>query len=432
MRRVEATVRASRNYRPRRMLDLLRDLEAIELHAVRTATLVRLQNRFPGRVISCVEDDNFLVGAWATGTKETTVESPTATIDVIKLHGERGDAGWHLFSGHERLVWREHTFDVLTLQLPSQMCDSKRVSFIIGPSLALNTGLFVEVEEWNRRVHGEVLVFSAGHFRKDDALQKSIDATRFEDLVLPDALVTSLRGDVQQFLASKDMYAASGAAWKRGVLLLGPPGNGKTHAIKAIINESHLPCVYVKSFTGRYTDPADSIAQVFERARSLAPCIVVLEDLDALINDTNRSFLLNELDGFAANHGLVTIASSNHPERLDPSLLHRPSRFDRKYRFELPDLALRSRYLHQWSRRLPTPAAKHALDRAATLTEGFTFAYLKETGLSTQMQLASEGQTRSAGDVLLSVIEGLKQEIASPPVERPAPAAPLVPPWAEF
>ncbi|MGV3625296.1 MAG: AAA family ATPase [Archangium sp.] len=414
------------------MIDLLRELEAVELHAVRTAAQVRLQARFPGRVISCVEDDGFLVGAWASGTKETEIESPTIEVDVVKLHGERGDTGWHLFSGHERLQWRGHTFEVLTLQLPAAMCDSKRVSFIIGPSLALNTELFVEVEEWNRRVHGEVLVFAAGRFRKDDALQKSIEATRFDDLVLPDSLVASLRSDVKQFLASKDMYAASGAAWKRGVLLLGPPGNGKTHAIKAIVNDSKLPCVYVKSFTGRYTDPADSIAQVFERARSLAPCIVVLEDLDSLINDTNRSFLLNELDGFAANHGLITIASSNHPERLDPSLLHRPSRFDRKYRFELPDLALRTRYLHQWSKRLPTPAAKYALDQAAALTEGFTFAYLKETGLSTQMQLASEGQTRAAGDVLLSVVEGLKQEIATAPPERPAPAPPPMPPWAEF
>lgn len=409
------------------MIDLLRELESIELHAVRTAALTRLQTRFPDRVISCVEDDGFVVGAWAGGTKETKVESPSANVDVIQLHGERGDTGWHLFSGHERLTWRGHTFEVLTLQLPSQMCDSKRVSFIIGPSLALNTELFVEVEEWNRRVHGEVLVFAAGRFSKDEALQKSIDATRFDELVLPETLVTALRDDVRQFLSSKDVYAAAGAAWKRGVLLLGPPGNGKTHAIKAIINESKLPCVYVKSFTGRYTDPADSIAQVFARARSVAPCIVVLEDLDALISDDNRSFLLNELDGFAANHGLITVASSNHPERLDPSLLHRPSRFDRKYRFELPDAGLRKRYLQRWSKRLPSPVGDAAIDEATQLTDGFTFAYLKETGLSTQMQLASEGNSRAAGEVLLSIIEGLKKEIATAIPPNPAPPTPRMP-----
>jgi SpoVK/Ycf46/Vps4 family AAA+-type ATPase len=73
-----------------------------------------------------------------------------------------------------------------------------------------------------------------------------------------------------------------------------------------------------------------SMASVFNKARQLAPCIVVLEDLDSLINDENRSFFLNQVDGIEGNDGLLLIGTTNHFDRLDPGLSTRPSRFDRK------------------------------------------------------------------------------------------------------
>lgn len=72
------------------------------------------------------------------------------------------------------------------------------------------------------------------------------------------------------------------------------------------------------------------MADVFEKARQMAPCVVILEDLDSLINDGNRSFFLNQMDGLEGNDGLLVIGSTNHFDRLDPALSGRPSRFDRK------------------------------------------------------------------------------------------------------
>lgn len=69
---------------------------------------------------------------------------------------------------------------------------------------------------------------------------------------------------------------------------------------------------------------------VFGKAREMAPCVLILEDLDALINDRNRSYFLNQLDGFEANDGIIVIGTTNHFERLDPAISTRPSRFDRK------------------------------------------------------------------------------------------------------
>jgi transitional endoplasmic reticulum ATPase len=73
-----------------------------------------------------------------------------------------------------------------------------------------------------------------------------------------------------------------------------------------------------------------AMADVFNKARQLAPCVIILEDLDSLINDRNRSFFLNQLDGLERNDGLLIIGTTNHFERLDPGLSTRPSRFDRK------------------------------------------------------------------------------------------------------
>jgi transitional endoplasmic reticulum ATPase len=125
-------------------------------------------------------------------------------------------------------------------------------------------------------------------------------------------------------------------------------GNGKTISIKVILKTCHAEGyspLYVKSFQGssyissmkHSTDQTSgwkgeeaAMADVFGKARQMAPCVLILEDLDSLINDRNRSFFLNQLDGLEGNDGLLVIGSTNHFERLDPGLSTRPSRFDRK------------------------------------------------------------------------------------------------------
>lgn len=425
------------------MKELLEQLESVTDQARCVAITQRLEKLFPGKAIYFSDHPQLLVGPWAAETKQAAVSiSPEfglrklgADEDIMQRARRRvtgatqePSSDWHLHHGLESLEWQGHHVDVFTVQHLREY-QPDRWSWLISDHEKLLRDLFEAVVAWNSEVHGEVLVFSNGCFSKSAPLQAAIEATAFDDLVLPPDLAASLQNDVSHFLASRELYAKAGAAWKRGMLLMGPPGNGKTHAIKALIKRAGLPCLYVKSFSGRHVDPAGSIPMVFARARAVAPCVVVLEDLDSLVDDENRSFLLNELDGFAVNDGLLTIASTNHPERLDPSLIHRPSRFDRKYRFELPDLGLRRRYLDAWASRAPAPIPADTLDRAAEASAGFTFAYLKEVGLSTLMQWASQGQKTALGDELLSVVDQLKQEILAtpagpPPAPKPKPRFP--------
>ena len=87
--------------------------------------------------------------------------------------------------------------------------------------------------------------------------------------------------------------------------------------------------LYVKSFKSWSGEEA-SMQQVFDKARQMSPCVLILEDLDSLINDQNRSFFLNQIDGLQSNDGLLIIGTTNHFDRLDPASNDRPSRFDRK------------------------------------------------------------------------------------------------------
>jgi AAA+ superfamily predicted ATPase len=209
--------------------------------------------------------------------------------------------------------------------------------------------------------------------------------------VLPGTLAADIRTDVKRFFARRSFYAEHRLPWKRGLLFVGPPGNGKTQTLKALLREVERPVVYVKSFHHR-DETEDNIRTVFSRARRVAPAVLVMEDLDCLVEADARSALLNELDGFAENTGLLVIATTNHPEKLDRSILDRPSRFDRKFHFPLPGELERRAYLERWNQG-QVGAMRLSADgvhRVAKQTKGFTFAYLKELMLSASLRWADD------------------------------------------
>jgi ATP-dependent 26S proteasome regulatory subunit len=146
----------------------------------------------------------------------------------------------------------------------------------------------------------------------------------------------------------------------------------------------------------------------------------VLEDLDAMIDDGNRAFFLNELDGFGSNAGVAVIATTNHPDKLDPAILDRPSRFDRKYHFELPQSVQREAYVAAWNRKLQ-PEMKLTDSVTGDLvvaTEGFSFAYLKELLLSATVQWMSNDRKASMDEVVRQQVDLLRAQIKT--TEPPA------------
>ena len=326
-------------------------------------------------------------------------------------------------SGWRAASWNGHLLEILTVEhCPPGGCLDQR-HWIVASAPDVARAFFEAVCAHNHEVRGEVLVFAGGYWRKDADLFRDIAAASFDDLVLAGDLASRIRRDCEQWISSRALYEEHGVPWKRGALFLGPPGNGKSHCIKALVRALGLPCLYVRSFSARYATEHDTMARVFARARKSAPCLLVFEDLDALVTDKNRSFFLNELDGFARNTGLLSIATTNHPEKLDPAILERPSRFDRKYHFELPGIAERRRYLGSWNLRLRSAMRMpdDELDRLAEASEGLSFAYLKELVLSSMMRWISDGEQRTLGPVALEQIGGLRAQMTTCPEGTPPP-----------
>lgn len=317
-------------------------------------------------------------------------------------------------TGWWHVGWQGHALEVVMLSWASTDCPQQWY-WVIAESEAVARAFVDAVCAFCHEVRGEVLVFRDGYFSKSAELFRSIRGTRLADLVLEGDMVEAIERDFRGFLASRQEYERCGVPWKRGVLFVGPPGNGKTHCIKGLVNALELPCLYVQSFKAQYQTPHHNIEEAFARARKSAPCLLILEDLDALIDDDNRSYFLNQLDGFAKNTGIVTVATTNHPDRLDPAILDRPSRFDRKYHFPLPAVAERLRYAKAWRDKLEAElrADDEQLARLAERTDGFSFAYVKELFVSSMMRWIADGRTREFGAVLLSQIEPLRAQMRS-------------------
>lgn len=248
--------------------------------------------------------------------------------------------------------------------------------------------LVLAAGKWTSELHDEIWVFDNGYWEKSKELWSAVEGSSWEDVILDPEMKEHLIQDVQGFFDNRDLYAQYAVPWKRGIILHGVPGNGKTISIKALINSlynrpDHISSLYVKSLNTSCNTEQYAIRQIFQAARRCAPCLLIFEDLDSLVGDQIRSYFLNEVDGLESNDGILMIGSTNHLDKLDPAIAKRPSRFDRKYHFKLPGAKERELYAQYWREKLlrrneglEFPEELCAV--ISELTEGFSFAYLKE------------------------------------------------------
>ncbi len=187
---------------------------------------------------------------------------------------------------------------------------------------------------------------------------KSSDGISFADVAGEDEAKDNLR-EIVEYLHDPGKYREIGASMPKGILLVGPPGTGKTMLAKAVAGESNVPFFsmsgseFVEMFVGM---GASKVRDLFKQAKEKAPCIVFIDEIDAIGqkrdsrlggNDEREQTLnqlLTEMDGFEGNNGVIILAATNRPESLDPALT-RPGRFDRRVPVELPDLKGREEIL---------------------------------------------------------------------------------------
>ncbi|KAH8830360.1 P-loop containing nucleoside triphosphate hydrolase protein [Flagelloscypha sp. PMI_526] len=283
--------------------------------------------------------------------------------------------------------------------------------------------LFLEAGAWFNELHEEVWVFDQGYWQKDHALWLDVQKGDWDEVILKPEFKQTIQQDIYGFWKAEKVYKELGVPWKRGIIMHGPPGNGKTISLKAIMKDCQdkgfIP-VYVKSLQSWMGEEA-AMSMIFAKARELAPSVIIFEDIDSLINDGNRSYFLNQVDGLTGNDGLLlasnpifSIGTTNHFERLDPGLSSRPSRFDRKYLFDDPDRQERRLYCRFWQKKLSSNKDVDYSDdlawEVADLTSGFSFAYLKEAHVAALVTLAG-GDSKSFEVVVKTQIEDLRKQI---------------------
>ncbi|WP_300296303.1 ATP-dependent zinc metalloprotease FtsH [uncultured Intestinimonas sp.] len=194
---------------------------------------------------------------------------------------------------------------------------------------------------------------------------KSSEGIKFSDVAGEDEAKENLQ-EIVDYLHDPKRYQEIGASMPKGILLVGPPGTGKTMLAKAVAGESNVPFFsmsgseFVEMFVGM---GASKVRDLFKQAKEKAPCIVFIDEIDAIGkkrdgqlggNDEREQTLnqlLTEMDGFEGNTGVIILAATNRPESLDPALT-RPGRFDRRVPVELPDLKGREEILKVHARKI--------------------------------------------------------------------------------
>ena len=288
----------------------------------------------------------------------------------------------------ERLHEAGATFDSVSDQGSPIL--SFLLSFVLPLAIFIGLGQYMSKKMMEQMGGKNSMSFGMGKSNARVYVQSS-DGIRFSDVAGEDEAKENL-AEIVDYLHNPKKYTDVGASMPKGVLLVGPPGTGKTMLAKAVAGEAGVPFFsmsgseFVEMFVGM---GASKVRDLFKQAKEKAPCIVFIDEIDAIGQKRNAGSgmggndereqtlnqLLSEMDGFYGSKGVIILAATNRPESLDPALT-RPGRFDRRVPVELPDLAGREAILKVHARKIKTDGDVdfHTIARMAAGTSGAELA----------------------------------------------------------
>lgn len=271
---------------------------------------------------------------------------------------------------------------------PTSPLISFLLSFVLPLAIFIGLGQYMSKKMMQQMGGKNAMSFGMGKSNAKVYVQ-STEGIHFSDVAGEEEAKENL-AEIVDYLHNSGKYTDVGASMPKGLLLVGPPGTGKTMLAKAVAGEANVPFFsmsgseFVEMFVGM---GASKVRDLFSQAKEKAPCIVFIDEIDAIGKKRDGQYggndereqtlnqLLTEMDGFEGNNGVIILAATNRPESLDPALT-RPGRFDRRVPVELPDLKGREEILKVHARKIKVSSDVdfHTIARMASGTSGAELA----------------------------------------------------------
>ena len=397
---------------PHQLFDDVADLSSAKSadHDLQYVAALRKAN--PEMIVTTIPAYNvnlraFAASGFATCELDTSTDSFASWRGYVApaVRSDSGQLGEQIHFAKYHYQWSSQDFVLYTVGNVQYVLKERVGSEQpLGPS-HITDKLILTVGEWQASSLNQTVLVYDGYWQRSRDMWLAAQKASWAKVILDEKMKAALTSVVAKFFDSQALYRDLGVPWKRGLIFAGPPGNGKTISIKAIMHTllferggAPIPTLYVRNAPQTY-----DIGAVFTTARRLAPCMLVLEDIETIVTPRTRSYFFNEMDGLENNDGLFVVASTNFLDKLDPGLAKRPSRFDRTYIFPLPDEHERTLYCEFWRRKLQGREAEvafpHRLCGAmAAITKGFSFAFLQECFVAALLTLAREEEEEEGGE----------------------------------
>ncbi|TGO87430.1 hypothetical protein BPOR_0226g00030 [Botrytis porri] len=326
------------------------------------------------------KDANWTIRAYhASGSRLD--DKPKMVIEQVKFR-----RWFYTWKNMKYIVYRANYEDPKgfgTLKLQFILSDKED-----DPSARGIDAMILAASAWTLELHEEIYVFDSQLWVKDKNLYESVQGSSWDEVILNKTLKANLIADVESFFDNQALK------WQNNL--------HQSPHVNSLLSSFPYPIPLRQILRRECHGPKWAISTIFQKARKMAPCLLIFEDLDSLVTEKTRSYFLNEVDGLESNDGILMIGSTNHLGKLDSSISKRPSRFDRKYCFRVPNEEERRAYVEFWRGKSGgdegdmVDFGEDVCSLIVKMTEGFSFAYLKEMFIVTLLSIARSAT--GAGD----------------------------------
>ena len=296
---------------PHRLFDDVAELESAKTADHDLQYIVSLRENNPGMIVTVIPTSNislriFAAAGYATCELDTKTDSFASFKGYVPptKRSESGQLGENVNFAKYHYSWNNEDFILYCVgpYIQYVLKECQQGEHVLGAS-KITDQLIKAIGDWLSSQSNKVVWVYDGYWTQSRKLYDQVMKSSWDNVILDESMKKELTNVTNKFFSSKEIYDDLCVPWKRGLLFHGPPGNGKTVSIRALMHSLYdrddpIPTLYVKSAPYTY-----NIGAVFSRARALAPCMLILEDIETIVTPETRSYFFNEMDGLENNDG---------------------------------------------------------------------------------------------------------------------------------